>query len=324
LEEQGVEYAFIPSKRNAVFALARLLKDVRPLVFHSHFETFDLTAMTLKFLQYRDAKLVWHFHSLAELTLHQRLKDAVKVRLLGRIWGDLFIAVADGTYRNAVSRGFPTGRLSLHHNGVDVSRFLSARIHRQDARRTLGASNGQTVFLSLGYNPVIKGVDLFIKAAAEVHQKNPGDYLFLIVGRKETREFVSRLSESSQLGKALQILDPTEDFPRLLNGVDVLVAPSRTEGFSYAVLEAMSCGKLALCSDIPGVREIYGKQPGVWLFESEDWQKLSELMRKAGTLPCTEREQLGESNSQFVQENHSIEQWASRVVGKYKELVTRA
>src|SRR5688572_6005617 len=322
-DSEGVEYAFVPAKRCAVLALARLLKDVRPLIFHSHFETFDLSAMLLKCALYRESKLVWHFHSLAELTLHQRVKDAVKVSLLARTFGDLFIAVADGTYRNAISRGYPTGRLSLNHNGIEVSRFLSAKIHRQDARRALGASSGQTVFLSLGYNPVIKGIDLFVKAAAQMHFENPEGSLFFIIGRKETREFVSKLPDFSRLGTALRVLDPTEDFPPLLNGVDVLVAPSRTEGFSYAVLEAMACGRLALCSDIPGVREIYGDQAGVWLFQSENWQELSELMRRASRLAFAGREQLGAANSRFVVANHSLEQWASKIGAMYKKVLNK-
>ena len=322
-DKEGVKYAFVPAKRNIALSLRRVLKDSRPLIFHSHFQTFDLAAIFLKLGLYRDSKIVWHLHSMARLTLHQRIKDAIKVKLLGRHFGDLFITDGDGVYHNAIDRGLPHGKLLVNHLGVDVGRFSPNTEARQSFRESISVPREEMVFLALGRIPLIKGVDLFVKAAEHMTRDKAGKSLFLLVGREETREFVSGLPESTRLGTGLRVLDPTDDFPRLLSGIDVFVAPSRTEGFAYAVLEALAAGKLVLCSDIPGVREIYGKLEGVWLFPSEDWKKLSELMQRALELSQTERERLGQANSRYVAEHLSLEAWAKKISAIYSRLLNK-
>jgi len=320
-DKERVKYAFVPGKRNIVFSLRQALKDSYPLIFHSHFDTFDLAAILLKLALYRDSKIVWHLHSMAQLTLQQRIKDSIKVKLLARNFGDLFITDGDGVYRNAIDRGLPHGKLLVNHLGVDVARFSPNAKSRQYSRESLGASEERMVYLALGRSPLIKGVDLFIKAAEHMTRDKASNGLFLVVGRDGTRDFVSGMPESTRLGTGLRILDPTDDFPRLLSGIDVFVAPSRTEGFAYAVLEAMAAGKLVLCSDIPGVREVYGGLEGVWLFPSEDWKKLAELMQRAKELPHAEREHLGQANSRYVAGHLSLEAWAKKISEIYGSLL---
>ncbi len=326
-DKERVKYAFIPAKRNIVLSLRQTLKDFHPLIFHSHFETFDLAPILLKLAFYRDSKIVWHLHSMARLTLHQRIKDAIKVKLLGRRFGDLFITDGDGVYRNAIARGLPNEKLLVNHLGVDLARFSRNMEARQSFRESLAGSKEQkeqTIYLTLGWSPVIKGIDLFLRAAAWMNQNSMSNSLFLIVGTSETREFVSSFPESTRLGTRLRILDPTDDFPRLLNGVDVFVAPSRSEGFAYAVMEAMATGKLIVCSDIPGVREVYGKIEGVWLFPSEDWKQLAELMQMANKLSETERGYLGQANSRFVAEHISLDAWAKKISERVQSRMSRS
>jgi len=128
------------------------------------------------------------------------------------------------------------------------------------------------------------------------------------------------MPESDRLRKCLRVIDTTDNFPLLLNGIDVFVASSRTEGLSYAVVEAMAAGKLILCSDIPGVREIIGGAEGVWLFPSKDWAKLAQLMQKAMKLSPTEREYLGLLNSQYVATRYSVDGLAKRMMEIYSGL----
>ncbi len=320
---EQIKYAFVPQKRNIISPLRTLLSGLKPLIFHSHFETFDVAPMFLKLLEYRDAKIVWQLHSVAQLTLRQRIKDAVKVKVLARMLGDAYIAVGDGAYRNAIDRGFPSVRLFNNHNAINIGRFSPDGKRRERLQALLGARR-KTVFLLLGYDPLLKGVDLFVKAAENLNRNASQDSLFLIVGRQETREFVSNLPESSRLNGTLRVVDPTDEFPLLLSGIDVLVAPSRREGFGYAVVEAMAARKLILCSDIPGIRDSYGKSHGVWLFPSEDWEQLTLLMRKAATLSPAEREYLGKINSDHAAVYYSLDAWVKKMGLVYTRLLNDA
>jgi len=172
----------------------------------------------------------------------------------------------------------------------------------------------------LGWDPFRKGVDLFIRAAeatARAHQSA----VFLIVGRKETKEFVSRCEGLSSLGTSLRVIDPVIDFPLFLSGIDVFVSPSRREGLSYAVLEAMAAGRVIISSDSPGVRSTYANSAGVWIFPQEDWKRLAQLFRMACEFSALEWTNFGRLNSEYVAEHHSLETWTKCIAGIYGELI---
>jgi len=323
LDEEGIRYGFVPRRRNVTSKIRELLKDSDPLIFHSHFFFFDLCPVLLKVKFYRMSKIVWHYHSPTSSTYLQKAKDLVKFRFIGLPLGARCIACGDGVHRSVIDAGFPSEKVLLVHNGVNTSRFFPNKKIRQSAREALGIADSEitTVFLLLGWDPLVKGVDIFVKAALEVVRTGLRNSLFLIVGDSKTREFVSKLPEYSQLGRVLRVIDSTEDFPSLLNAIDALVCPSRSEGLSYAVAEALAAGKVAICSDIPGVREAYGDTDGVWIVPSEDWETLAAAMRRFVKLPLEERTHIGEQNREYVVTHHSLAGWAEKIGGIYRSLL---
>jgi glycosyltransferase involved in cell wall biosynthesis len=319
-DEEGTRYAFIPRRRTFPFYLDSLLRNNTPLLFHSHFSTFDLAAVFAKLIFYRKAQVVWHFHSSGILTTRQRIKDLFKVQLIARSFVSRFIAVSDDAYHYTMKRGYLRNNTSLVYNGINTSRFYFHAFNRQRIRNSLGVKGDQVVFLLLGWDPFRKGVDLFIRAAeatARAHQSA----VFLIVGRKETKEFVSRCEGLSSLGTSLRVIDPVIDFPLFLSGIDVFVSPSRREGLSYAVLEAMAAGRVIISSDSPGVRSTYANSAGVWIFPQEDWKRLAQLFRMACEFSALEWTNFGRLNSEYVAEHHSLETWTKCIAGIYGELI---
>lgn len=321
LDNEGIGYGFVPHKRNVLQEVRTLLSDCEPIVIHTHFFLFDLTAILLKCTAFKKAKVVWHYHSQPPSTLLQQIRDRIKAGLIFSLWGARCIAVGDGVFRSLINTGLSRSKLLLIHNAVNTNRFTSNSLSRDRTRQSLKVVNDVNVFLLLGYAPHIKGVDIFVRAAAEVSARNRSAMLFVIVGRGETRRFVSSMPCASQLGDSLLVIDPVEDFPLLLNGVDVLVSASRTEGFGFAVIEAMAEEKLILCSDIEPVRQTYGRSDGVWLFPTEDWKQLAGLMEKACRLSPDATQLFGSANRRYVIENHSLEQWSEKVGQVYKELI---
>jgi glycosyltransferase involved in cell wall biosynthesis len=321
LEKEGIGYGFVPMKKNIVSSVRSLLHSYDPLVLHTHFFLYDISALALKCLIYRSSKVIWHYHNEVERTVQQRAKYLLKVALAFRYCGDRCVAVGDGVYHSMIKAGFSPTSSVLIHNGINTRKFITNEEVRKGAREALGISKEDTVFLLLGWEPIRKGVDVFIKSIEETLRHNITNTTFFIVGKKETKEFVSRESANYHVTHALRVIEPTEDFSLLLNAVDVLVSASRHEGLSYAVLEAMAAGKLILSSDISSVRETYGRSTGVWLFPTEDWKALARLIERAVALLPSERVSLGKRNSQYVLDNHSLEKWAERVGGLYRTVL---
>jgi glycosyltransferase involved in cell wall biosynthesis len=320
-DDEGILYGFIPRQRNIVFPLRSLLRDYNPLIFHTVFDLFDIASVLMKFFFYKNSKVVWHLQNTASLSATQTIRDFVKVRLLGQQLVDGVITVGDGVYSNAKERGFFDKQLALVPNAVDITRFSRKKETRKQLRQFLGVSEKKLICLLLGWDPHRKGVDLFLKAAAEVSREGSADFLFLIIGREETRQFVSNFDESRRLGTALRIIDPVEDFSAFLNGIDVLVLASRNEGLSYTVLEAMAAHKIILSSEIAGAREDYGGSRGVWLYPVQEWRQLSALMKRAGELSFKDRQILGEANYIYVQARYSLEQWTQKILEIYTRLI---
>ncbi len=322
LDEEGIGYGFVPRMRNVAAQVRGLLSDCEPVILHSHFYTFDLTAILLKYVAFKNAGIIWHYHSRSGRSVKQCMKDILKNRLLFNLLGDYCIAVGDGVYKDNGEAGIAPGKSRLVYNGVNADRFLHKREVSLEVRKNLGISEKDIVFLLLGRNPLVKGLDIFFKAAEELSRKYK-HCRFLVVGRDQTREFVSHLSCGSTLGEALLVVDPVEDFSALLNGADVLVSASRREGFGYAVIEAMASEKLILCSDIDPVRQTFGRSKGVWLYPSENWTMLAELMEKSVTLASDEKQSLGLTNRQLVIENYSLDLWSEKIGQLYKAIIAR-
>jgi len=196
-EERGIMHALIPENRNRFLAVRALLEKYQPLILHSHFVAYDLLAVMLKILPYKHSKVIWHLHSPGELSYWQQAKDLVKVELLARSFVDRIIAVGEGAYDNAKARGFGDRKLVLIPNGIDVNRFRSQDGARRRVRELLGAREDAVVYLLLGWDPHTKGVDLFIKAADQLRSSSERPSLFVIIGERETRDFIVRLPESS-------------------------------------------------------------------------------------------------------------------------------
>lgn len=322
LDEEGILYGFIPRQRNTLRHVHLLLGKYEPVIVHTHFFLFDVSAVLLKLLYYRNSKVIWHYHNPVECTLKQRIKNAFKIRGLFNCFGDYCIAVGDGVHESMKNAGFFPRKTQLIYNAVNISRFLNKCEVALDVRRDLKIQGEDTVFLLLGWDPARKGVDIFLRAAGEMVGRGYKNCRFLVVGRPETQRYVGQLlGETSLCGDTIRVVDPVEDFAALLKGVDVFVSASRSEGLTYAVLESMAGAKVVLSSDIPAVRETYGRSKGVWLFRSEDWKMLGDLMEQFVLLNPDERQCLGQANSQYVVANHSLDRWSEQVGRIYEAFI---
>src|SRR5215831_2479107 len=171
-DNEGVLYGFVPRHRSVALRIRQLLVAFDPVIFHTHFSVYDLPASFLKGAFFRSSRILWHYHNPTSSTLLQRIKDAIKFQLIAQSLGTSCIAVGDGVYHSLLNAGVRSEKLFLVQNGIDTQRFVFNDESRKHARRLLGMtdSDDTVVFLLLGWDPLRKGVDIFVKAALEVVQ----------------------------------------------------------------------------------------------------------------------------------------------------------
>ncbi|MBN1599805.1 MAG: glycosyltransferase family 4 protein [Bacteroidales bacterium] len=124
-----------------------------------------------------------------------------------------------------------------------------------------------------------KGQDILLRAIHYlVNRKKFTQFKVSIVGEGESEEYLKKLMHQLEIADYVNFdgyRDRNYIYQNLKN-YDLLVQPSRYEGFGITVIEAMAAGVPVLISDIDGPLEItqYGKLG--YLFKSEDYIQFAE------------------------------------------------
>ncbi len=100
-----------------------------------------------------------------------------------------------------------------------------------------------------------KGLDLLIDAWSEVRARHPEARLTLVGEGPERPALAARIVRLG-LSAAVDLPGATTDPAASLRAADLFVLPSREEGMSIALLEAMALGLPVVASDIPGNRRL--------------------------------------------------------------------
>jgi glycosyltransferase involved in cell wall biosynthesis len=103
----------------------------------------------------------------------------------------------------------------------------------------------------------IKGMDLVVPAFAEVLKHYP-DTQLLVVGDGTLRG--SMEEQAAQLGCADRVRfvgrQPQEELSQWYSQMDIVLMPSRSEGFGLTAIEAMAHGCVMVASDVGGLPEV--------------------------------------------------------------------
>ena len=136
-------------------------------------------------------------------------------------------------------------KIIVVYNGVDTEIFIKNISSRIQMRRGLGL-NSQTLFGIIGNFVPLKGQDFFLKAFAEAKRREPNlQAKALFIGRPLDMVYYKSLVKlTGKLNIKSDIIykNYRPDIKKLLTAIDVIALPSKREGFSRSMLEAMSCG----------------------------------------------------------------------------------
>lgn len=326
LQQSGFVLRFLPSNLT-LFALIRRIKSVvceeKADLLHTHFSNYNFPAAIVSLLSLftnRKIYVVWHFHSdwRTRLTLLRRMKDFILYRLLGRV--TFGIAVSESIRAEIGGRGMPLHRIKYVPNGFDAERLGDCDKDRDTLRGELGIPQQTRVFLAFGWEPITKGVDLLLAAFAQIGN---GEKCYkvglLLIGKEPMLQYVN---EWTRGGKPswLYLADPRERVAELYAVSDVFISASRSEGFSYSVVEAMASRLPVISSDIPGVAWAKGVQ-GVISFSPCDVPDLVRGITEVISWSDAQWNSNVNANRSFVIEKYSLQTWARNILEVYDTIL---
>lgn len=164
-----------------------------------------------------------------------------------------------------------------------------------------------------------KGHGELVEAAERIVSSFP-DAVFLFTGRDSgTLEATRELVRSRGIEGSVRFLGSRTDVPELLRASDLFVHPSREEGFSNAILEAMSAGLPVVAFDVGGNAEAVEHGVTGLLAPARDSGALAgamaELLGDSGL-----RRTMGEAGRRRAAESFSLDRMVAEVEAMYETL----
>lgn len=253
-----------PSIAAEVARLRRTLHDIAPDVVHLHSSKAGLAGRLA--LRGRVPTL-FQPHAWSFLAVTGPVARAVRAwERVGARWAHAIVCVSADEAEAGRAAGVH-GDLHVIPNGVDLERFPAAGpAARSSARRRLGLDDAPLV-VCVGRLCRQKGQDVLVDAWPQVRATVPEAHLVL-VGDGPDRDALAR-----RAAPGVELVGHRTDVVDWLAASDVVALPSRWEGQSLSLLEAMACGRPVVASRVAGAAEplVEGDlPPGGTVVEVED------------------------------------------------------
>ncbi len=212
---------------------------------------------------------------------------------------DAIVAVSRHTARS-LDRVYGVKDVQIVLNGLDTEFFTPG-----PAKEPLDGRKFRILFVG---NPIRrKGFDLL-----EPIMERLGDG-FVLQATAGLRGQARSATNIEILGR----LD-TEGLRDAYRAADVLLFPSRFEGFGYVVAEAMACGTPAVCSDASSLPELLEEGVSGLLCPVDDVEAFAGAIRSLAE-SAERRAAMGEAARRYVVERFSLPAWDARL----KDLLER-
>lgn len=211
-------------------------------------------------------------------------------------------------------------RFEVIYNGIDLDKFAQ-QASSSDKRSELGLRRDDFVIAMVANLRPAKGHEVALRAFAEIADKVPQGYLLFLGAEFDPNysEKMRQMAQAYQLTDRVLFLGARNDVASILPACDVLLAPSHSEGFSSAILEAMAAGVVVIASAVGGnVEQIVDSETG-YLVPPSDADTISTRLLELFLRPEL-RQKLGKAARDRVQECFCVEKMVERYERLYRSL----
>ena len=235
--------------------LRRFIKSEGVQIVHTFFESADLLGGLVAKLSGVPVLI----SSRRDMGILRSTRHRVGYRLMSPLF-DQVQAVSEAVRRQTIQAdGINPNKVVTIPNGIEIEKLAAADGCAQ-LYHSLGLEGASPLIVSVGHIRRVKGFDVLLRAAAEVCRIHP-KAAFLIVGSvqepdcdRDLQDLVRQLN----LERNVRFLGKMENESvwSLLKLCDVFCQPSRSEGMSNALLEAMGCGLPCVATAVGGTPEV--------------------------------------------------------------------
>lgn len=193
---------------------------------------------------------------------------------------------------------------------------------RTAARAELGISPDALVLGTVGNRNRLKGHDLLVQVAAQLHPRYPHLHTLVLGGETTHAAYYERavLAEARRRGLLadgrLQFVDPGQRVAELLPALDLFVLTSRQEGVPTVILEAMAGGLPVVSTNVGAVSEIVQHGSTGYVVPAGDVPLLAQAIATLIDYPAL-RAQMSAAAAERAQAHYTLEQCVQLHVHAY-------
>ncbi|PSB56396.1 DUF3492 domain-containing protein [Chamaesiphon polymorphus] len=243
--------------------------------------------------------------------LHYLASAVVK---LNYHFADLILPVCTYNTRWEQWWDVPPEKIKVVYNGADPDKFTPQNY----------PPNDRPVVLNMGLIFALKGQLTLIEAAAIVRETFP-DVEFRLYGKPTDLDYFARCQQKVReygLEKIVNFAGFTSEPWRVYSEADVVAMSSVSEGFPYAVIEAMFCACAIVSTDVGGVPEAL-EDTGL-LVPADRPIELANAIVKLLSLTHQQRKQMGVKSRQRAIELFTRSKCVQTYLDTYLQLIRQS
>jgi len=255
-------------------ASIRTLGKLKPDLIHAHEFISPLTTALIAKRRYGYPIVVTPHRSgyLGDVQRLERRRLSEKRREYIKNHVDGFVVISHEIDDELAGMGIEKERRHLIPNGVDADQYVPVSPDgKKKLRQELGLPDGP-ILVFMGRLAPEKRVNLLVEIWQQVRESFP-DATLLILGAGPEEENLRAAA-----GEGVNLWGGVDDVIPFLQASDVFVLPSVAEGFSVAILEALSCGVPVIASRVGGATDVIQHQKNGWIVEPDDKTQLLEAV----------------------------------------------
>src|ERR1700733_740685 len=298
------------SALRAAFELRRFLKQQRILIVQTFFESSDIWGgLVTKTMS--DAKLIW---SRRDMGILRSRKHNIAYRLMAGT-PDAVFAVSEQVRRHGIEVDrIDPARVQTIYNGINLADW------KMGSKRAKAPN--EVLVTSIGNIRRVKGHDILIKAAASIVPRFPR-VSFAIAGEVLEADYfleLQTLIRDLKLSDHFHFVGGITNLGEHLSMADIFVLPSRSEGFSNAIVEAMAAALPVVATRVGGNAEAVKDEVTGFLVPPEDPGALSAAIARLLSDPSQARA-MGIAGKELAAENFTTEAMMNRITAVYRDLL---
>jgi len=285
--ETGARMLYMPRARGnfdarCIWRVYRLCKRLNCDIIHcDNIHTSPLIGAALSGVPVR----VWSklsmnpaYESMREPTLRERA--AISTRISCGL-ATKVLPISNAVKNELMDLGIPSSKLRVLPNSAEIEEINPGI--RKLIRTELGYTDDEVVFTTVGHAVPVKGWDILLKAFARTVHECPKarlQYVGNITDDHEREHYQLLIKSIAEWGIAGQVrfVGHQAHIHKALFASDVFVLPSRSEGNSGALLEAMTCGLPCVATKVGYAPDIIQNGVNGFLVERGSEDELSKAM----------------------------------------------